>query len=79
MKNESGRRRNGTFHLEFNGKDATGPITVPDTGSWQKLVVIKITGVRLKAGIFTMKMVMATEGASKSIGDIDYINFVKVQ
>lgn len=73
------KKQGGTFRLEFDGKDVTGPITVPDTGSWQKLVVIKKPGVQLKAGLYTMKMVMATEGASTSIGDIDYVNFVKTR
>ena len=25
----------GIFHLEVNGTDRTGPISVPDTGNWQ--------------------------------------------
>ena len=27
----------GTFHLEMNGVDVTGPLTIPDTGDWQQL------------------------------------------
>ena len=29
--------KGGSFHLELDGKDVTGPIEVPDTGSFQKL------------------------------------------
>lgn len=67
----------GKFHLEFDGKDVTGPIQVPDTGGWQKLKLITKEGVPLKKGRFTMKMVMDSEGPSGSIGDIDLIRFVK--
>ena len=67
----------GTFHLEFNGVDRTGPITVPDTGGWEHLKPFSHEGVKLVAGRQVMKVVMATGGKSGSIGDIDYFKFVK--
>ena len=67
----------GTFRLEFNGIDRTGPITVPDTGGWQHLKPFSHGGVKLAAGRQVMKVVMATGGVSGSIGDIDYFKFVK--
>ena len=68
-------KKGGTFHLEFGGKDVSGPIQVPDTGGWQKLRMIKKKGLRLQKGIHVMKMVMDSEGPSGSIGDIDYLQF----
>ena len=44
------RRSGGTFHIEFDGKDVTGPITIPDTGGWDKLRTLTLTGVKLKRG-----------------------------
>lgn len=67
----------GTFHLEFNGVDRTGPITVPDTGGWAYLKPLSHAGVKLVAGRQVMKLVMATGGTSGSIGDIDYLRFVR--
>ncbi len=67
----------GTFHLEFNGVDRTGPITVPDTGGWQNLKPFSHSGVKLTTGRQIMKVRMATGGKSGSIGDIDYLKFVK--
>lgn len=67
----------GTFHLEFDTLDRTGPITVPDTGGWQHLKPFSHGGVKLAAGRQVMKVVMATGGKSGSIGDIDYFKFVK--
>ena len=70
-------KKGGQFHLEFNGKDATGPIQVPDTGGWHRLKVVKIPGVQLERGTYEMKMVMDSEGPSGSVGDIDLLRFVK--
>lgn len=70
-------KRGGTFHVEFNGKDVTGPISVPDTGGWQKLKLIKHPGVKLQKGSFTMKVSMDEEGPSGSIADIDYFKFTR--
>jgi len=70
-------KKGGTFHLEFDGTDVTGPIQVPDTGGWQKLKLITKRGVKLTKGNFTMKMVMDSQGPSGSIGDIDYLRFIK--
>src|SRR5262245_19244790 len=69
--------RGGTFRLEFNGVDRTGPITVTDTGGWEHLKPFSHEGVKLVAGRQVMKVVMASGGKSGSIGDIDYLKFVK--
>jgi len=65
----------GRFHIEFDGKDATGPIVVPDTGAWTKLETVRVDGVRVPAGKTVMKVVMDADGESKSIGDIDCFRF----
>jgi len=69
------QKEGGTFHLEFNGSDRTGPIQVPDTGSWQKLQLVTHRGVKLDRGVQLMKLVMDRDGASNSIGDIDLFRF----
>ena len=68
-------KQGGTFHLEFDGQDVTGPIQVPDTGGWTTLQTISKDGVPLKAGQQTMKLLLDTEGPSGSIGDIDHLKF----
>ena len=68
-------KRGGTFHLEIDGKDVSGPIHVPDTGGWEKLKVIEVTGIKLPEGRHRMKMSMDEEGPSGSIGDIDCLVF----
>ena len=68
-------KKGGTFHLEFDGTDVTGPIDVPDTGGWQKMLLLRLSGIELQKGLQEMKMVMASEGPSGSIADIDYLRF----
>lgn len=72
------QKKGGVFHLEINGKDVTGSIDVPNTGSWQKLVLLKHGNVTLERGVYLMKAVMDEEGPSGSIGDIDYFRFKRV-
>lgn len=71
------RRSGGTFHIEFDGKDVTGPITIPDTGGWDKLQTLNLAGVRLKKGRQIMKLVMDKNGENGGIGDIDLVRFIK--
>jgi hypothetical protein len=68
-------KEGGTFHLEFNGEDVTGPIRVPNTGSWQKLVMIRKDNIALRAGVQLMRMVMDSDGETGSVGDIDFLRF----
>lgn len=67
----------GTFRLEFDGKDVTGPIRVPDTGGWQNLKPLGHEGVKLAPGVYRMKLILDTPGKSGSIGDIDYLKFTR--
>ena len=65
----------GRFHIEFDGKDVTGPIEIPDTGGWTKLQTIKKEGVRLSRGMAIMKVIMDADGASGGVGDMDCFRF----
>ncbi|HEX7896960.1 MAG TPA: carbohydrate-binding protein [Planctomycetota bacterium] len=69
-------KKGGTFHLEFGGVDRSGPIQVPDSGGWTKLVLVKHPGVKLEKGLQVMKLVCDQVGESRSIGDIDVLRFV---
>jgi len=70
-------RQGGVFHLEIDGTPITGPIKVPDTGGWKILKTISATTIPLEPGEFVVKMVMDEQGESGSIGDIDYLRFVR--
>ena len=62
----------GTFHIEVNGVNKTGPITVPNTGGWQTWQTITKTGVSLSAGTQVIRVVMDSIGASGSIANFNW-------
>jgi carbohydrate binding protein with CBM6 domain/Big-like domain-containing protein/calcineurin-like phosphoesterase family protein/purple acid phosphatase-like protein len=63
----------GKFHIEVNGIDKTGPLTVPNTGGWQTWTTIKKTGVALSAGSQTVRLVMDTNGSTGAVGNFNWI------
>lgn len=71
------KKEGGIFHIEIDGKDVTGPIQVPDTGSWQTLKLLKLETVKIEKGVHIMRVVMDIDGPSGSIADVDYFKFVK--
>ncbi|MEO5898233.1 MAG: carbohydrate-binding protein [Vicinamibacterales bacterium] len=65
----------GTFHLEVNGVDRTGPITIPNTGGWQDWATIARKAVSLAAGPQSWRLVIDT-AASGVVGNLNYIRVV---
>src|SRR5215212_5171507 len=51
----------GTFHVEFNGSNVTGAISVPATGGWQSWTTVRKT-VTLGGGTQPMRVVFDTAG-----------------
>jgi Carbohydrate binding module (family 6)/PLD-like domain len=68
------RAPGGTFHLEVNGTDKTGPLTIPNTGSYQTWTTISKTGVSLPAGPQVFRLVI--DSAGTVVGNINYIRVV---
>jgi phosphatidylserine/phosphatidylglycerophosphate/cardiolipin synthase-like enzyme len=66
----------GTFRIEVNGVDRTGPITVPNTGGWQSWTTIRRTGVSLSAGQQVWRVVMLTNGPTT--GGVGNFNWFRV-
>jgi Carbohydrate binding module (family 6) len=63
----------GTFHLEMNGTNVTGTLTVPDTGGWQNWQTVA-ANVSLTAGQQVARLVLDTLGTS-SVGNFDWMQF----
>jgi hypothetical protein len=62
----------GTFRIEFDGVDRTGPITIPDTGGWQAWRTVSRT-VTLPAGRQVMRVVLDTPSAAGIIGNLNWV------
>jgi len=63
----------GTFHLEVNGVDRTGPLTIPDTGGWQSWATVRTAGISLTAGGQVWRLVIDRAGSSGIVGNLNYL------
>ena len=63
----------GTFHIEVNGNDVTGALTVPNTGGWQNWTTVRKSGVSLPAGQQVWRLVLDSNGATAAVGNFNYI------
>jgi uncharacterized protein (TIGR03437 family) len=67
------RLAGGSFHLEVDGVNVTGPITVPTTGSWQTFQQAGKKAVTLPAGVHVLRLALDTNGAEGVCADFDAI------
>jgi hypothetical protein len=63
----------GTFHVEVNGVDKTGPFVIPNTGGWQVWTTLSKAGVSLSAGPQVFRIVMDANGPTGSIGNLNWL------
>ena len=54
----------GKFHVEVDGVNVTGSMTVPDTGSWNVFTTVTKSGIALTAGTHVFTLVLDSNGAS---------------
>jgi phosphatidylserine/phosphatidylglycerophosphate/cardiolipin synthase-like enzyme len=66
----------GTFHIESDGNDLTGPLTIPNTGGWQSWVTVRKTGVTLSGGTQVLRFVGDSSGSTGAFGNLNYIRIV---
>jgi Carbohydrate binding module (family 6) len=62
----------GTFHIEVDGINKTGAMTVPNSGGWQTWRTITKTGVTLTAGTHVIRVVMDKVGGTGSVGNFNW-------
>ncbi len=62
----------GIFHVELDGVDKTGPLSVPNTGGSNSWQIISKPGITLSPGTHIMRLVMDSNGANNQVGDFDY-------
>ena len=67
--NVSDAGNGGTFHVEVDGKDATGALTVPNTGGWDNYNPVSKAGVWIPAGQHVVRIVMDTNGSWGYVGN----------
>ena len=65
----------GGFHIEVDGVDKTGRMTIPDTGGWQSWVTLTRPNVSLAAGTHRMRVIVDANGATGDAGNLNYLRF----
>ena len=70
----------GTFHVEFDGVNKTGAISVPGTGGWGNYQTVTKSGVSLTAGRHVVRLVLDTNGPGMGyVGNFGYFRFTAAQ
>jgi|GEM_PF-549811 len=64
----------GVFHLAVDGRDVSGPISVPQTNGWQTWQTLSVPGIRLPGGTHTLQMVMDTGGYYNTISNFNWFS-----
>jgi regulation of enolase protein 1 (concanavalin A-like superfamily) len=64
----------GTFHIEIDGVDRTGALSVPNTGGWQQWTTIRKAGVSLNAGLQVWRVVIDSNGSTNAMGNLNYLS-----
>ena len=68
-------RPGGTFHMEIDGANVTGAMTVPNSGPWDTWITITSKPFALAAGTHVMRIQMDTGGYWGAVGDFDSFKF----
>jgi len=69
--------RGGTFHMDIDGGDFTGEMTVPNSGPWDTWTTISSKAFALTSGTHVMRIAMDQPGYWGNIGDFDSFSFVR--
>ncbi len=64
----------GTAHLEVDGANATGAMTLPDTKSWSTWKTISKTGLSLPSGTHVLRLVIDANGSGGTAADINWLS-----
>jgi len=67
------KAQGGTFHLEVDGKNVTGPLTIPKTRGWQRWTTVTSKAFSLRSGIHSFRVVFDTPGTKGYVGSFNYM------
>jgi glucosylceramidase len=64
----------GTFHIEIDGTNVTGPLSIQDTGAWQNWTTLSRSGIQISAGAHVLRLVVDTASANGIVGNVNWIS-----
>src|SRR5204862_351451 len=62
----------GTFHINIDGANVTGPIQLPQTGGWQSWTTLNIPNVALTAGKHVLTLLI--DSGAQGMGNFNWIS-----
>ncbi|HEX4794527.1 MAG TPA: choice-of-anchor Q domain-containing protein [Humisphaera sp.] len=70
--------KGGTFHLNVDGKNVTGELSIPATGDWNTYTIVSKAGVNLTAGTHVLQLVIDSAGPGTGVaGNFDWFEAVE--
>ena len=66
----------GRFHVNVDGVDRTGAVTVPNTGGWQSWQTISSVAIPLNAGQRVIRVVFDAVSSTGSVANINWFRIV---
>jgi hypothetical protein len=66
------------FHVEVDGVDRTGALTVPDTGGWQTWQTVTSPNFSLTAGAHVLRVALDSVASSGAMGNYNWFRLVLV-
>jgi hypothetical protein len=66
----------GRFHVNVDGQDRTGAMTVPNTGGWQNWQTISSVAIPLNAGQRVIRVVFDAVSSTGSVANINWFRIV---
>ena len=68
----------GTFHVEMDGTNLTGTLTVPNTGGWQTWQTVSKANLLLGAGSRVLRLVLDANGTTGYVGNFNWLRFTAI-
>lgn len=65
------------LHLELDGTNATGPMTLPSTAGWQNWQTLRKSGITLPAGQHVLRLFIDSVASSGAAGNLNWLRFTR--
>ena len=61
------------FHVEIDGADVSGPLTVPDTGSFHRSQTLRHSGIHLTQGTHVLRLAFDQAASNGAVGNFNWL------
>ncbi|MEI6775792.1 MAG: ELWxxDGT repeat protein [Chloroflexales bacterium] len=68
----------GDFHVEVDGNNVSGPMTIPDTGGWSNWITQRLPDIVLEPGRHVITLQLDRNGSVGTVGNFDWFELAAV-